>query len=61
MREWQSQTHVKHYCKYHIVFVPIYRKKAIYEQIENQIGDVPHTYANISKAKKDLGYLRKSF
>ena len=22
MREWQSQAHVKHYCKYHVVFVP---------------------------------------
>ena len=31
-------------------------KTAIYEQIENQLGDVPHTYADISKAKRDLGY-----
>ena len=31
-------------------------KKAIYDQIGNQLGDVPHTYADISKAKKDLNY-----
>ena len=31
-------------------------KKANYEQIGNQLGDVPHTYADISKAKKDLNY-----
>ena len=31
-------------------------KKANYEQIGNQLGDVPHTYADISKAKRDLGY-----
>ena len=31
-------------------------KKAVYEQIENQLGDVPHTYANIDKAKRDLDY-----
>ena len=31
-------------------------KKAIYEQIGNQLGDVPHTYADITKAKKDLDY-----
>ena len=31
-------------------------KKAKYEVIENQLGDVPHTYANINKAKKDLKY-----
>ena len=28
MREWKSQSHVKWYCKYHIVFSPKYRKKA---------------------------------
>ena len=31
-------------------------KKAIYKQIENQLGDVPHTYADITNAKKDLDY-----
>ena len=31
-------------------------KQANYEQIGNQLGDVPHTYADISKAKRDLGY-----
>ena len=31
-------------------------KKAIYEEIEEQLGDVPHTYADITKAKRDLGY-----
>lgn len=34
-------------------------KKANYEQIENQLGDVPHTYADITKAKKDLDYSPK--
>ncbi len=34
-------------------------KKANYEEIENQLGDVPHTYADISKAKRDLYYLPK--
>ena len=31
-------------------------KKAIFNQIDNQLGDVPKTYADISKAKKDLNY-----
>ena len=34
-------------------------KKAIYEEVEMQLGDVPHTYADISKAKKELGYSPK--
>ena len=31
-------------------------KKAVYEEIEEQLGDVPYTYADISKAKRDLDY-----
>ena len=31
-------------------------KEAIYKEIEDQLGDVPHTYADISKAKRDLEY-----
>ena len=35
-------------------------KKALFDQIGNQLGDVPHTYADISKAKKDLDYKPKT-
>jgi len=31
-------------------------KKAIYDEIEMQKGDVPHTYADITKAKKYINY-----
>lgn len=34
--------------------------KAIYQQISEQLGDVPHTYADITKAKIDLNYLPKT-
>jgi len=34
----------------------VVKKKANYEQIGNQLGDVPHTFADISKAKRDLYY-----
>ena len=34
-------------------------KKANYDQIENQLGDVPNTYADISKAKRYLDYSPK--
>ena len=42
MRDWQSQVHVKHYCKYHVVFVPKYRKKgmAIYVALRRDIGRI---------------------
>ena len=34
----------------------IVNKKAIVKIVETQLGDVPHTYADISKAINDLGY-----
>ena len=30
MREWQSQSHVRWYCRYHVVWVPKYRKRVIF-------------------------------
>jgi putative transposase len=40
MREWQSQSHVRWYCRYHIVFVPKYRKRAILGQLRKGIGKI---------------------
>ena len=40
MRDWQSQSHVKWYCKYHVVFVPKYRRRAIYGTLRRQIGKI---------------------
>jgi len=40
MRDWQRQAHVKHYCRYHIVFVPKYRRKAIYGTLRKEIGGI---------------------
>ncbi len=38
MSDWQSQSHVKWYCRYHVVRVPKYRKKAIYGVLRKEIG-----------------------
>jgi putative transposase len=38
MREWQSHSHVNWYCKYHIVFVPKYRKKVIFGRVRQGVG-----------------------
>ena len=40
MRDWQSQSHVRHYCRYHVVFVPKYRKKQIYGNLRRDIGKI---------------------
>ena len=40
MRQWQSQSPVRWYCKYHIVFVPKYRRRSIYGTLRRDIGRV---------------------
>ena len=40
MHEWQSQSHVRWDCKYHIVIVPKYRKKLMYGKLRKQVGPI---------------------
>jgi putative transposase len=40
MHEWESQSHVRWDCKYHVVIVPKYRRKALYGNLRRQIGRV---------------------
>ncbi len=38
MRDWQSRSYVKWYCKYHVFFIPKYRRKAIYGVLRRDMG-----------------------
>jgi len=40
MKEWQSLAHVRWECKYHLVFVPKYRRKVLYGRTRPQIGRI---------------------
>jgi putative transposase len=40
MREWQRLSHVKWYCRYHVVIVPKYRKKVIFGTLRRGIGKI---------------------
>ena len=40
MHEWQSLSHVRWDCKYHIVYVPKYRQKVIYGGRRREIGRI---------------------
>jgi len=45
MRDYQSQNHTTWDCKYHVVFIPKRRKKAIYGAIRKHLGKVLHELA----------------
>jgi len=56
MREWSSQSHVRWYCRYHIVFTPKYRKKVIFGELRRQIGAMPRKLCEQNKIELIEGH-----
>ena len=40
MHDWQSQSHVKWDCKFHVVFIPKYRQKVFFGKMRRKIGQI---------------------
>jgi putative transposase len=40
MHEWQSLSHARWECKYHVVIIPKYRKRKLYGQLGKRVGEV---------------------
>ena len=40
MHEWESLSHVRWECKYHVVIIPKYRRKVIYGQLRRGVGRI---------------------
>ena len=40
MHDWQSLSHVRWDCKYHIVIVPEYRKRKLYGKLKRHVGEI---------------------
>ena len=40
MTNYRSLNHTKWACQYHVVFIPKYRKKAIYGELRGYLGEV---------------------
>ena len=40
MHQYESLSHVKWECKYHVIFIPKYRKKVLYGQLRRQVGAI---------------------
>ena len=45
MQDYQSLSHTKWDCKYHVVFIPKKRKKLIFGAIRKHLGEVLHELA----------------
>ena len=40
MHDWESLSHVRWDCKYHLVFVPKYRQKKLYGKFRRKVGAI---------------------
>ena len=40
MHDWQSLSHVRWECKYHVVWIPKYRRKSLYGQLRQYLGQI---------------------
>jgi putative transposase len=40
MHEWQSLSHVRWECKYHVVIIPKFRRKVFYGRLKREIGTI---------------------
>jgi len=57
MRDYKSLAHTKWDCKYHIVFIPRYRKKVIYGNLRSYLGEIFHELASHRESKIEEGHL----
>ena len=57
MKEFKSLSHTKWDCKYHIVFIPKYRKKQLYGKIRKYLGEFFHELAKNKESKVVEGHI----
>ena len=57
MNNYESLKHTKWECKYHLVFIPKYRKKALYGQLRKELGAVLRELASQRESKVEEGHL----
>lgn len=57
MRLMESLSHTRWECRYHIVFIPWYRKKAIFGQTRKELGDVFRRLARRKESVIEEGHL----
>ena len=58
MDKYATLNHSKWECKYHVVFIPKYRRKALYGQLRRHLGDVFRNLAQQKESQIEEGHLQ---
>ena len=57
MDEYESLSHTTWTCKYHVVFIPKCRRKALYQELRRHLGEVFRKLALQKESKVEEGHL----
>ena len=57
MEDYQSLSHTRWQCKYHVIFIPKYRRKALYGAVRRAIGEVFHRLAEQKDCRIEEGHI----
>ena len=57
MEDIGSLSHTKWDCKYHLVFIPKYRRKSLYKELRQHLGDVFRSLAERRESRVEEGHL----
>jgi putative transposase len=61
MKEYQSRSHTRWDCKYHVVFIPKRRKKRIFVAVRKHLGEMLHELAGHKGSKIVEGHLMSDY
>jgi putative transposase len=57
VKDYQSLAHTKWDCKYHVVFIPKYRRKRVFGAIRRDLGEIFHELAKQKGSRIVEGHL----
>ena len=57
MRQVSSLSHTRWECKYHVVFIPKYRRKVLFGQIRGELGEIFHRLARQREGLIEEGHI----
>jgi len=57
MEEYESLSHTKWECKYHVVFIPKYRKKSLYKGLRRYLPEVFRRLAQYKESRIEEGHI----
>jgi putative transposase len=58
MDEIESLSHTKWECKYHVVFIPKFRRKALYRELRQHLGEIFKQLAFQRESRIEEGHLQ---